>query len=138
MLTYGCIGFLGISAVFDVRTRQIPGRLIAAFAAGAFLYRLLNGQLLRFSVAGGVLFGAVLLLAAKRFPKQLGEGDGWMLIVVGLFAGFSACVESFFVGTLLAAAASVVLLVCKKGCMQTALPFAPFLFTGYVLYVCFA
>lgn len=136
MLVYGCIGFLGICAVFDARTKQIPFRFIAAFGTGAMIYRLLTGQLLELSVAAGVIFGVVMLLAAKCFPKQIGEGDGWMLMVTGLFTGFTVSLESFFIGIVLAASASLVLLVSKKGSLQTALPFAPFLFAGYLLCVC--
>lgn len=137
MLVYGCIGFLGICAVFDARTKQIPFRFVVWFGAGALVYRLLTGRLLELSVAAGILFGAAVLLAAKRFPKQIGEGDGWLLIVTGLFAGFEGCLESFFAGVVMAAAVSIVLLVGKKGSLQTTLPFAPFLFAGYLLCVCF-
>lgn len=134
MLTYAGIGCLGIGAVFDVRTRQIPNWLFALFLAGAVLFRLVTGQLFRLTVLAGIGIGAVVLLAAKKMPRQLGEGDGWMVLVLGVCEGGWACMESLLAGMLLAAAAAILLLLTRRGSLKTTLPFVPFLFAGYLLW----
>lgn len=133
ILTYAGIGCLGIGAVFDARTRQIPDWLFILFLTGAVLFRLLTGQFFCLTVLAGIGIGAGMLLLAKKKPKQLGEGDGWMVLVLGVCEGGRACVESLLTGMLFAAAVSAVLLLTRRGSLKTTLPFVPFLFAGYLL-----
>ncbi len=132
ILSYAGIGCLGIGAVYDVRTRQIPNWLIILFLAGAVLFRLVTGQLFCLTVLAGIGIGAAVLLFAKKMPKQLGEGDGWMVLVLGVCEGGLACVESLLTGMLFAAAVSIILLLTRRGSLKTTLPFVPFLFAGYL------
>lgn len=135
LLSYAGIGCLGIGAVFDVRTRQIPNWLFVLFFAGAVLFRLVTGQLFCLTVLAGIGIGAGILLLAKKMPRQLGEGDGWMVLVLGVCEGGWACMESLLAGMLFAAAVSVVLLLTRRGSFKTTLPFVPFLFAGYLLWL---
>lgn len=136
LLSYAGISCLGIGAVFDVRTRQIPNWLFVPFLAGSVLFRLMTGQLFCLTVLAGLGIGAAVLLFAKKMPKQLGEGDGWMVLVLGMCEGGRACVESLLAGMLFAAAVSIVLLLTRRVGFKTRLPFVPFLFAGYLLWLC--
>lgn len=70
--------------------------------------------------------GAALCLLALAVPKQLGTGDGWMLMAAGALGGWA---ESLFLlegGLLLLFPAAFFLALVRKD-RKRELPFAPFL-----------
>lgn len=125
--------------VVDAEHHRLPNRLL--YPAGAAVLMLLalaagvRGDwwpYLRAVEAGAVVY-VVFLALALMSPKSLGMGDvrlaavlalllgfhSWLLVYVGLFAGF-----------LLGAVTAVVLLAARRATRKTALPFGPALIVG--------
>jgi leader peptidase (prepilin peptidase)/N-methyltransferase len=81
---------------------------------------------------GGVLIGALILLIYHVTKGEIGEGDGWLLIVTGIFLGIGRNFELLMSGLLLAAICSLFLILFKKAGKKREIPFVPFLFLGYM------
>lgn len=130
-IEYGCMGFLGICAVYDCRTKAIPAALFWIFGISGLILQGLCGGLFTGSVIAGAAFGLLFLAAAKWMPEKLGEGDGWMLATAGVYLGFWELLEALLGGLLLMAAVSLGMLLGRKWRLHTQVPFAPFLFGAY-------
>ncbi len=133
LYVYGCTAFLGICAVFDYRTKTIPVKGAQVTAAAGVLLRMAEGTLFTWPVCGGILLGVFFWMLSKATAQQIGEGDGIMLAVTGLYTGFWQTAELLLGALLLAAGVSVWLLLRKKATWRTELPFAPFLFGAYCI-----
>ena len=125
-LRTGCLViFLAVCSGMDFRFRRLPfWFLLAGVLVGTALELLEHGT-------GPALFwnpfpGALFFLIALAAPKQLGTGDGWMLMAAGALAGWA---ESLFLlegGLLLLFPAAFFWAVVRKKREQE-LPFAPVL-----------
>ena len=121
------------AAVFDVRTKKIPLRLIGAAAAcsalaGVLLLR--SGTCTAQELATSLMPGALLLLLSFASREAIGYGDGLLLLVTGPLFGWRRMLLCVPVALLLTTAASVVLLALKKANRKTQIPFVPFLAAG--------
>lgn len=128
-----CMGFLGICAVFDYRTKTIPIWLFWTFGLLAIVVRICEHTLLSRSVLVGAGIGVIVWIVSKCTGK-IGEGDGLMLMVLGLCVGAVPSVQIFFWAVVLTAVFSIGLLIGKRGTLCTEIPFAPFLLVSYVVY----
>lgn len=128
---YGTFGFLGICGVYDWREKAIPVSVFPVFSVGGLVYQIYCGRLFTASVLCGVLFGFVFWALGRCMPQKLGEGDGLMLMVLGLYLGFWESLEVFLAALLLMVPLSAWMLLRKKWTVRTEAVFAPFLFCAY-------
>lgn len=130
--------FLAVCAVFDGLQKQIP---LAAVWLG-----ILTAICLR---AGGVMEeaslpamalslvpGAVFFLLGFVTREKVGYGDGWVLLMIGLFLDFSRCFFILMAGLLIESMAVLVLLALRKIKRDKEIPFCPFLFLGMGVMLC--
>ncbi len=132
-LECGCMSFLGICAAYDYRTKTVPLRAAVVFGLFACVARLFEGTLFTVSTGAGALMGLLFLLAGKRSGSRIGEGDGWMLTVTGLYLGLWGNAELCLLAVLAAAAGAAWMLAVKKRSLQDQIPFGPFLLGAYCL-----
>lgn len=85
-----------------------------------------------YSRAGGVAVGAVVILISLATRGKIGFGDGLLLCATGLGLGFWGNLELFSIALLLAAIISILLLIFRLADRKKAIPFVPFLFSGYI------
>lgn len=130
-IEYGCTGFLGICAVYDYRMKQLPLWLFLAFGIWGLFLQIVSGKLFTVSALGGFAPGAALFAAGRCKPEKVGEGDGLMLLVSGLYLGLWQNVETLLIALLLMAPVSLWMLFRKKWNLGTKIAFAPFLFAAY-------
>lgn len=128
--------------VIDHEHHRLPSRLLYPLGAAAAVLLAVAAAVdhawddyLRAVEAAAVVY-LVLVVLVLISPRSLGMGDvrlgallaaylgycGWLLVYVGLFAGFA-----------LAAAAAVALLAARRATRTTALPFGPMLILGALL-----
>lgn len=129
----GSIGFLGICAVYDAYTKTIPGWLFWVFGCLAVVIRLWQGSFFSLEMACSVLPG-LLFWGLAKCTDSIGEGDGLMLLVLGMYMHMGQLLGVSFGAFLLSAILSAVCLITKKGNFRTEIPFAPFLFAAYGIY----
>ena len=82
-----------------------------------------------FSVIPGLLF----LICAKAGNEKIGDGDGWVLIILGSCLPGVQIWGVFYFSVLLSAFYSLILLVMKKANRKTEIPYIPFLWMSDVV-----
>jgi leader peptidase (prepilin peptidase)/N-methyltransferase len=127
-----------VISVYDLRHKIIPDRLVYAFIFISFFSIFINysgiGPLFTYPTLINLISGPVIaipfvLLWFFSKGKLMGLGDGKLILgigwIMGLYAGLSAVILSFWIGTVV----SLVLMFLskRKMNMKTEIPFAPFL-----------
>lgn len=131
--------FLAVCAVFDGLYKHIPlivvwmGMLVAVCLQ-------INGAM----GETGVLAAALSLLPGLGFfllsffsGEKVGYGDGWALLMIGLFLGAYRCFLILFAGLLMESVTAIALLALRKIQKDGEIPFLPFLLLGMGVVVCF-
>ncbi len=122
---------LGVCAVSDGIKKEIPlapvwaGILFAVLlhAAGVFEEKWL-------AVVLSVLPGAGFWLLSLLTAEKVGYGDGWILVMIGLFTGLRRCFLILLVGLMAESAVVLILLAVRKISTDREVPFVPFLLMG--------
>lgn len=133
--------------VYDLRHKIIPDDLVYTFATislGSIFFDISNFQLsiptMLPTFSGPILFLPFFLLWFLSKGRWIGLGDGKLVLGIGwflgLYAGISAIVISFWVGAIV----GVVLVLIptlfskeKRLTMKSEIPFGPFLILGLML-----
>jgi leader peptidase (prepilin peptidase)/N-methyltransferase len=131
-----------VLAGVDLAVHRLPDRVTfpayAVVAAALLADAAVLGTwaaLLRAALAAAVAFGLA-ALGALASPQGLGYGDVKLLGLLGLvlgWVGWGALLAGVFLGLLIGALVSVVLLATGRAGWRTALPFGPPLMLGAVL-----
>jgi leader peptidase (prepilin peptidase)/N-methyltransferase len=131
-----------VLAAVDLATHRLPDRVtypaVLVCAAALLADAAVLGTwaaLLRAVAAAGAAF-AVAAGAALISPEGLGFGDVKLLGLLGLllgWAGWGVLLAGVFLGLLIGAAISLVLLITRRAGWRTALPFGPPLLLGSAL-----
>ncbi len=131
--------FLAVCAVFDGLRGQIPlavvwlGMLLAAcLQIGGVM-----GETSLFSAAISLTPGVGFFLLSFLTGEKVGYGDGWVLLMIGLFLGVYRCFLILLLGLAAESAVAVVLLALGKIQRDREIPFSPFLLLGMGVAVCF-
>lgn len=128
------LGYLAVCSWFDLKERKLPvWLLMMGVAAGAAVQSLsvAAGEFRGIEIFLAVLPGGLLLVLSRLVPKQIGSGDGWMVLGTGSVTGVEIYLylEASF---LLMMIPAFWLAVIKKQ-RNRELPLAPFLLGGTVL-----
>ncbi len=130
--------FLGICAVCDSVEKKIPLAVVWLGIITALVLRMrgLSGDGTWQSAAAAIIPGTMFWLLSYISREKVGYGDGWMLVMVGLFAGLWKCFVIIMVSLLLESFVVLVLLALRRASGDDSLPFAPFLLIGLGVTVC--
>lgn len=129
------LGVFAVTAYHDWKEKTIC--LYAPLITGVFgiLLHILNQEHTIGDILGGIAVGATVLLIGWISGECIGFGDGIMLIVSGIYLGFWANLSLFLTALLISGIAALFLLVTKKKGKNDRIPFLPFLFAAYLLYL---
>lgn len=125
--------FLFMEGLRDIRKREISMINVGVFGVLGIPVRLILDMNNWFGMIAGALIGLAVLISAKITREKIGYGDGWLLVVTGIYLGFRYNLFLFTISLFLSAAVSIVLLICKKVNRKSTMPFAAFAFLGYCL-----
>ena len=131
--------FLAVCSVFDGLQKKIPLVVVWLGILTAICLRL-NGIMGEEDVTGALLSlipGTGFFLLSFLTREKVGYGDGWVLLMIGLFSGFSRCFMILLIGLLLESMVAIILLVLKKIQRDREIPFSPFLLLGMGVTLCF-
>lgn len=124
------------NSIYDLKYRKISipitflGMIMAAFLIIITLKNDHSNYII-IEMLGGVGVGIFLILCSFFTKGQIGIGDGIICCFTGSICGFFENLSMLFIGLLLSAIVSFILLLNKKVKRKTELPFIPFLFLGY-------
>lgn len=129
---------LGICAVIDGMRREIPIVVVWMGIAAAVILRQQgaidegNWVMAALSVVPGVMFWMLSLVTGEK----VGYGDGWMLVMIGLFVGLWKCFLILLIGLISESVAVLILLAVQRITGDRRIPFAPFLLFGMGVVIC--
>lgn len=131
--------FLAVCAVFDGLQKQIPLAAVWLGILTAICLRAggMMGEINLPEVALSLLPGAVFFLLGFVTREKVGYGDGWVLLMIGLFLDFSRCFFILLAGLLIESVVALVLLALRKIKRDKEIPFCPFLLLGMGVMLCF-
>lgn len=99
------------------------------FKGGMFFFRAIEPQGLLLAC----LPGFILLLLAIWMPYQIGLGDGFTFLMLGLWFDFWQMMSILFISLLLHGVGGIIMMWRNKGKSDTSLAFIPFVFLSYWL-----
>ncbi len=123
---------LAVCAASDGRKKEIPLIVVWGGMALAVLLRITGnlGELVWPDVVLSLIPGMTFWGISWITGEKVGYGDGWMLMMVGLFTGLGQCFLILLVGLMMESVIALVLLAAGKTAMDRTVPFAPFLLLG--------
>lgn len=130
--------FLGICAVFDGVEKKIPLAVIWLGIITAIVLHIegIIGDGSWWDIGMSVLPGMIFWMLSFVTHEKVGYGDGWMLVMTGLFTGLWKCFLILMVGLVSESLSVLVLLAFKRISKDRQIPFAPFLLFGMGVVVC--
>lgn len=132
------LAFLGICAVCDGLEQKIPLAVVWLGIITALVLRArgLSGDGTWQSAAAALMPGSMFWLLSYISGEKVGYGDGWMLIMIGLFVGLWKCFLVMMTGLIAESVVLLILLAFRKASGNDRVPFAPFLLLGLGAAVC--
>lgn len=82
-------------------------------------------------LAGGTL--GVCFMALSKLSREIGMGDGILLVILGLMLGLRKLIGVLFLALLLCALTAGVLCLMGRAGRRSRLPFVPFLLLGFLI-----
>lgn len=123
---------LAVCAVTDGMRKEIPLALIWLGIVLAVICHIRGsmGEETWFDVVLSVFPGAVFWGISRITGEKVGYGDGWMLVMIGLFTDLRRCFMILLVGLMLESTVVLILLAVRRIATDKEMPFAPFLLLG--------
>lgn len=127
------IVFLTICGVKDMKDQEVPLIYLAGTAILGMLLLIYNPNITLLDSALGIALGGALLLFSWITKGALGQGDAWVMMVIGLLLGWQMAIALFLYGLFLSALWGGYLLIIRRQSRKTKVPFIPFLWGGALL-----
>lgn len=126
------LGLLGVFAYQDWKKKKVSVYLLLVSGIVGLLCHLYSREIGMGDMMLGAAIGLALLFCGLVTGEKIGYGDGAMLMVSGIFLGFSANLELLLISLLLLEMAALFLVVVKRKGRRYRIPFIPFLLAGYL------
>ena len=123
------IGYSAITSYTRLKNDEFGRYLLeVGYWRGVYFQVLINFLIRIGSAIGIALFFAFLIFITKG--RGMGWGDVKLAILIGVFNGFPINIVAVFLGFLLGALYSVILVAAKRKTVKDTIPFGPFLVLG--------
>ncbi|HYB98583.1 MAG TPA: prepilin peptidase [Candidatus Limnocylindrales bacterium] len=113
----------------------LPSLLVAPAAAFFVGHVPLSSSLAGIVIGGGLLWAFGWAYERMRGQEGMGFGDVKLLAMIGGFLGWQAPLFSLMVGAITGSIIGLFLMLARKGKLDMAIPFGPFLAFGAFLYM---
>lgn len=130
--------FLAVCAVCDGIWKRIPIAVVWMGMLTAVLLRLEGAMGEASWLAAGLSLtpGIMFWLLSFLSEEKVGYGDGWVLLMIGLFLGAGRCFLILLTGLMAESFVVLLLLAFRKVHRDRQVPFIPFLLLGMGVVVC--
>ncbi len=133
--TVGIGILLGILSIQDLKKKQVSLLFVWGMFGVGIMCHILRAKTVAEPVLAAALLGGIMGIVVFLSKHTIGAGDAWTIAALGGYLGLWSTLTVLFYGSLFCAAVGGVLLVCRKGTKKMQLPFLPFLFLGYCMYI---
>ncbi len=128
-------------ALIDIKLKIIPNLLLGICLAVRLVLYIAEFILSRNGFIAiiksdliGFAFGFCLLLIISLITKQsIGFGDVKLFGIIGITLGMTCTFMTLFSASVISAVYGIALMIIKKKSGKTSMPFAPFIYLGYVV-----
>lgn len=130
--------FLGICALRDGINKEIPLGIVWIGISVALILHATGamGEKTWLSIVVSVLPAAMFWMISFITREKVGYGDGWVLLMIGLFVGLIECFLILMIGLILESVILLILLAFHKVRKDGEVPFVPFLLLGLGVVIC--
>src|SRR5574344_1495032 len=118
-----------ICSIEDIRTHKV--NIILPLTVGLFSLLMCDSLIMCFI---SLIPGLTLIITAK-FINGIGEGDGYVILSLGMIAGIDDTLTTLFLSILSASAYAGYLAIVRKTCRNKEFAFVPFIGVGYLICV---
>lgn len=129
--------FLAAAGIHDIRSKSVPVSLIAAMAVSGIMgitMHIWADSFLPIHSFAGILPGIGLLLLGKCSNQAIGYGDGWIVLVLGIYLTIWEVLEIILWSLGSAAVCAGILLGSRRRQKEQEIAFIPFLIIGFVIW----
>lgn len=132
--------FLAAGTVSDIRKKSISAKYLILWGTVNLIYLCVESLYLKnpevnLQIVWDIIPGLVSLGLAFLTREQIGYGDGWVILLMGILIGVKRVLATVTAAFVLVFICSLILVVIRKAKKKTTLPFIPFLFAGYLLII---
>lgn len=125
--------FLIICSYTDIKKKEIYFKVLLPFFLTGVIAAAVSGREAVLAALLGAAAGIALLLLSFITRGAIGEGDGLVLVVTGVFLGISENLRLLTVALFLSALFSVGAMIIKGWKRDRELPFVPFLLAAFLI-----
>lgn len=132
MWEIGAIFYLCIGTLWDLRRREIPMLYLligTCMAAGNLLW--MRPQVW-YEYLLGLITGILFCMLSKFTREQIGYGDSWMILNLGIWFGMWKLMVILFIGFGVCTLTTVIGIIGKRMNGKERIPFYPFLLIGLI------
>lgn len=127
--------FLAVCALWDLKTKKLPAMWLYCGILWMGIYavsRLVMDKRDSMDILLSLLPGVGCFMCA-RWTKQLGEGDAWLILGLGMCFSFNDVFGIIMVAFFLAAIGSILMMMSKRSMRNQRIAFVPYLFCAAFL-----
>ena len=125
------MGFLTLASWNDWRRKVVSVNLLAVMNVAAICKVIVCRDAMG-EVLLGVLLGLGFFLISKWSEEQIGYGDSWLILILGIYVGAKRMLLLLFVASLGAAIFSMIFCLLYRWNRNFSIPFIPFLTAAYL------
>ena len=126
---------LGVCSYEDLKRKQIRTVCLAVFAAEGIVYWMFTRQRPLGDIGAALIPGCCVLALSFLTRGEIGEGDGLLLMTMGLFLEASGVCMVFIYALFLAAGYALFLYNIRKKNRKYEIAFIPFVLAAYIWYL---
>lgn len=132
MKTIVIIIFLILSALIDLRKKEVNISLCISVALVGLIYEIFISKTDILSIILGILPGIFLMLTSIVTNEEIGKGDAAILSTIGIFLGLKKTILVLIYALFSTIIIGGILLLIRKKNKKYKIPFIPFILFSYI------
>ena len=133
MREIGLILLYGLTSFDDLKTKQVRVFEIVSFGILGIVLNVISPMNSIYSIIGAILVGVVLYIFSVFSKEKIGKGDAMIVMVSGLYLGFTNVMILLWISSLLALIVGLITMKKLKVDSSYEIPFVPFLMSGFLI-----
>lgn len=124
--------FLVVLAILDWKNKEIPVLLLLLMSVAVAIFAVVCPTENVRSCMAGASVGLLFFVISKVTKEAIGYGDGWLILLLGVFLGGLRVLQILFAASIFSAVCSLFYLWKCHWKRTATIPFVPFLTIAYI------